>query len=345
MLEYAKDYLHATDAPLEAIYESITDSLLVLDRDLRVVEANDALLARLGRGRPEVVGRPWRHVFPELADIGRDRDLHAVLTSGETHHGRIPLRDASCGEARLFEIVTYPVCGGDGSVTHLLEYAREVTDEVRLHLDLLDHNQDLIDHRTRLERAAQEAERANRELSQKIAALEEMNKRLERMAVIDIMTDLPNHRAFQERLDYEVKKANRHQRSFAMLLLDVDDFKQYNDDFGHQEGDLVLSQVAALMRYCVREVDLPARYGGEEFAILLPETGESGAAIVAGRLQTLVAEFSFPRRQVTVSIGVAEHRLDVADGGVLVKCADKAMYAAKRGGKNAFRLWSDVGGE
>ncbi|BDI30065.1 hypothetical protein CCAX7_21160 [Capsulimonas corticalis] len=341
MLEFAK-INGRQDAPLEAIYSSITDSLLVLDRDLRVVEANDPLLRRLGRTRTEVVGFSWRSAFPELADIGREHDLTAVLETGRTHRGRIPLRDMSRGESLLFEIITYPICSADGNVTHLLEYAREVTEEVRLHLDILEQNHDLLDHRERLERAAREAEQTNQELAQKIAALEELNKRLERMAVIDIMTDLPNHRAFQERLEYEVKKGNRHQRDFTLLLIDVDDFKRYNDDFGHQEGDLVLAQVAALMRECVRAIDLPARYGGEEFAILLPETNEAGGAIVAERLVRLIGEHSFRRRPVTVSIGVAQHPVDAAEGSAIVECADRAMYAAKRGGKNNYRIWSEI---
>jgi len=327
------------EATLEAVFASITDSLLVLDHDLVVVEANAHLLGTLGKTREEVVGQRWLTVFPHLADTGRTENLHEVLKDGEPHRGRIPLFDAATGVARLYDVATYPVRDVDGTITNLVEYTREVTEEVRAQLEIVDYNRTLLDITERLELKTAEADRANALLAEKIESLEELNKRLERLAVLDVMTDLPNHRAFQERLSYEVKKAHRHGRMFSLLLIDVDNFKSYNDRFGHPAGDILLTQLARIMRECVREVDLPARYGGEEFAIILPETDKYGGAVVAERLRAKVADFPFRHRQVTVSVGVADFPSDAADGGTLVTCSDQAMYYAKTHGKNAICLW------
>jgi len=171
-----------------------------------------------------------------------------------------------------------------------------------------------------------------------------VNERLERLAVLDVMTDLPNHRAFQEWLARQVAQTNRHKRPFSLVMFDVDNFKQYNDRFGHPEGDLLLAQLAALMRQGIRATDLPARYGGEEFALILPETDKYGAALLAERLRAAVAAFEFLHRSVTISIGIAEYPCDAHDGSTLVTCADKAMYHAKSSGKNAVSLWSGHGG-
>ena len=327
------------EATLEAVFASITDSLLVLDNALVVVEANASLLGTLGKNREDVLGRPWLEVFPHLADTGRTENLYEVLKDGEPHRGRIPLFDAATGVARLYDVATYPVRDSAGNITNLVEYTREVTEEVRAQLEIVDYNRTLLDITEQLEAKTAEADRANALLAEKIESLEELNKRLERMAVLDVMTDLPNHRAFQDRLSYEVKKARRHGRTFSLLLIDVDNFKQYNDRFGHPAGDVLLTQLARIMRECVREVDLPARYGGEEFAIILPETDKYGGAVVAERLRAKVCDFPFRHRQVTVSIGVAEFPSDASDGGALVTCSDQAMYYAKTHGKNAMCLW------
>jgi len=327
------------EATLEAVFASITDSLLVLDNELVVVEANTHLLGTLGKTREEIIGQRWLTVFPHLADTGRTENLYEVLKDGEPHRGRIPLFDAATGVARLYDVATYPVRDADGTITNLVEYTREVTEEVRAQLEIVDYNRTLLDITERLEIKTAEADRANALLAEKIESLEELNKRLERMAVLDVMTDLPNHRAFQERLSYEVKKAHRHGRMFSLLLIDVDNFKSYNDRFGHPAGDVLLTQLARIMRECVREVDLPARYGGEEFAIILPETDKYGGAVVAERLRAKVSDFPFRHRQVTVSVGVADFPTDAADGGTLVTCSDQAMYYAKTHGKNAICLW------
>lgn len=168
---------------------------------------------------------------------------------------------------------------------------------------------------------------------QRNGELEEANARLEALATTDGMTGLPNHRSFQERLRSELKTAARAGRPLSLLLVDVDKFKQYNDNFGHPAGDTALRIVAKLLQENRRAGDFPARYGGEEFTVILPDTDASMAMLVAERLRGLAEAHAFPHRQITLSIGLArlEEGLDAQD---IITHADRALYASKRDGRN-----------
>jgi diguanylate cyclase (GGDEF)-like protein len=180
---------------------------------------------------------------------------------------------------------------------------------------------------------------------------------LEQQSRTDGLTGLYNHRFFQERLAAEVARAQRFEKPLTLLMIDVDDFKEFNDAFGHPEGDRLLKSLAELLLAQTRaQVDFVARYGGEEFVVLLLETGVGDAAAAAGRLQDLVegrrpavevAEAIRAATQaqtfdtaggttggVTVSVGVATFPDHASTGDQLVANADKALYLAKRLGKN-----------
>lgn len=161
---------------------------------------------------------------------------------------------------------------------------------------------------------------------------------VKRQAVTDELTGLFNHRRFQEVIAAEAAAARRFAQPLGLLMLDVDDFKRVNDRYGHQQGDLVLREVARVLQECTREIDEPARYGGEEMAVALQQTDLDGAEAIAERVRSTVAALELPRLDgagtltVTVSCGVAAS----TDGDVeaLVAAADAALYAAKRAGKN-----------
>ncbi len=157
---------------------------------------------------------------------------------------------------------------------------------------------------------------------------------LARMARTDPLTDLLNHGAFHERLDEEVLRSARHGRPLSLVLLDLDNFKQVNDRYGHRAGDEALRTVAGLLRAHARETDALGRVGGEELAWLMPESNLPGATEAGERLRLAIAETPIePAGRVTASIGVAELEARGSAGG-LFGSADAAMYRAKEGGRN-----------
>jgi diguanylate cyclase (GGDEF)-like protein len=167
--------------------------------------------------------------------------------------------------------------------------------------------------------------------------LRRKNEELERLSVTDGLTGLYNRRRLMETLTDETRRSQRLKHTFAVLMVDVDHFKKYNDSFGHQAGDTVLTKVAALLREATREVDFVARYGGEEFLILLPETGMSEALDIAERIRTRIAAEVFHGRHMTVSIGVSEFPLHGENADQVVGAADEALYEAKREGRDKVR--------
>jgi diguanylate cyclase (GGDEF)-like protein len=168
-----------------------------------------------------------------------------------------------------------------------------------------------------------------------------LQEQLAKLSVTDGLTDLHNHRYFQDQLAKEIKRLARSSEGLSILILDIDDFKKLNDNYGHAAGDEFLKQLALILRESVRDTDVLARYGGEEFVVIATGTKIAGAQMLAEKLRTTIAETSFivdetmrPRR-VTVSIGVAEY---VHSRTELFTSADAALYQAKNAGKNCVML-------
>ncbi|WP_192842671.1 MULTISPECIES: sensor domain-containing diguanylate cyclase [Pseudomonas] len=171
------------------------------------------------------------------------------------------------------------------------------------------------------------------------------NQQLERLAMHDALTGLANRRCFDEALEQEVGRARRNGTSLALLMIDIDHFKRYNDTYGHPAGDACLQQVARLLSTCIRRPpDLLARYGGEEMAVILPDTDSAGATVVARlMLERLalepIAHPSSPFAQVTVSIGIAcATKTDLDNWQPLLERADQALYIAKEAGRNRLHV-------
>jgi diguanylate cyclase (GGDEF)-like protein len=173
-------------------------------------------------------------------------------------------------------------------------------------------------------------------------ALSEANTRLADLATTDGMTGLANHRALQERLRAEIAAAEEEQRCVSLLMMDVDNFKQYNDHFGHPAGDDVLRVVSQHIRNGTTGAQFAARYGGEEFALLLPDMNAAEAGEIAESIRESIASHQFPYRRVSVSIGVAQFPADASEAKSLIKRADSALYVAKHSGKNRVAHAGDV---
>jgi len=165
-----------------------------------------------------------------------------------------------------------------------------------------------------------------------------MMEKLQKLAITDGLTKLHNSRSFYSQLEVEVDRFNRYRRSLALLLMDIDHFKKYNDSYGHLEGDKALVRIAQIIKSCLRKLDSAYRYGGEEFTVILPETSCEEAHTVALRIKSaLTAENFMPQQKneakITISIGVTEYY----PGDQLsefIQRADKAMYLSKEKGRN-----------
>jgi diguanylate cyclase (GGDEF)-like protein len=168
----------------------------------------------------------------------------------------------------------------------------------------------------------------------------------QKLATTDGLTGLANRRYFDIELARELQRAERHKRSTALIMIDLDDFKSYNDRYGHPTGDDLLRAIAMMLGQYVRTLDTAARYGGEEFVLILPETQAESACGAAERLRELVAQLPLSadnaKSRVTISLGVAVAPLHGLTPLELVEAADRALYAAKRAGKNRSCLYQEA---
>ena len=187
-------------------------------------------------------------------------------------------------------------------------------------------------------------------LKERNQQLEAMLHRVEGLAIRDPLTGLYNRRRFADVLNREFAITNRYKNPLSCIMIDLDHFKAINDRYGHQEGDQVLQAVAEAIAKNVRDVDMPARYGGEEFAVLLPHTSKQDAVIVADRIARLIRQLVFhfgeDEVHITASFGIAS-RLDVVSNrsSSLVEAADRALYQAKREGRDRAILYDPDGPE
>jgi len=163
-------------------------------------------------------------------------------------------------------------------------------------------------------------------------------KELEKLAITDALTGLYNSRHFFSQIKTEIKRYHRYSRALSLLILDIDYFKEYNDTWGHLEGDKVLHGIGKIIKDCMRSMDSAYRYGGEEFAIILPETGLKKACVVGARIKDNISAQIFEpepgeKRSITVSIGATE-LVEKEDFRSFISRTDKALYKSKDSGRN-----------
>jgi len=291
---------------LQAVLGTAGTLVCVLDPEGRFVQFNKACESLTGWQTQDVLGQPfWQVVVPP--------DERGMVTEAfdRLKRGQFPMemenhwitRD---GRRRLIEWRNTGMLGPEGEVRFIVATGVDATER----------------------RAAQRA------LAQQARQLEELSQRLAQLATTDELTGLANRRVLGTRLAYEVERARRLGSELSLIVVDVDRFKTVNDMFGHDAGDETLRRVAQVLQRGARRHDLVARPGGEEFAVMCPDTGRQGAEALAERLREALEMESWPARSVTASFGVATAAGGAADAGRLRREADRAMYAAKAGGRN-----------
>jgi diguanylate cyclase (GGDEF)-like protein len=178
------------------------------------------------------------------------------------------------------------------------------------------------------------------------AFLQAMNDQLKEQSIMDDITGLYNHRHILAEIEKELERARRYKHTLAGMMIDVDDFKSFNDKLGHLTGDYVLREVAHVFQQSIRKIDIVGRYGGDEFLIILPEANEQTARVVADRIQRSMAAHGFVAKkrpiQVTVSIGLFYFpSLQEVDALTFIEKIDKALLKAKGLGKNRIQVMAD----
>jgi len=167
------------------------------------------------------------------------------------------------------------------------------------------------------------------------------------MSITDSLTGLTNRRYLEERLAEELNRSKRYEYPMSFLMIDIDDFKAYNDTNGHQAGDVALQITAHCLKGALRAVDVASRYGGEEFCILLPQTGVAEAGVIAERIRQRVSTTEFPHGKaqalghVTISVGVSTFTKNIDSPENIIAAADRALYQAKRQGKDRIEFYGE----
>jgi two-component system cell cycle response regulator len=207
------------------------------------------------------------------------------------------------------------------------------------------NDQTLLDELEFLKRRIRELERTAEALRSDIIdhktielILRDSRKRYQELSILDDLTQLYNSRYFYSQINIEIDRSNRYRQPLSLLLLDLDNFKAFNDAYGHVEGDQVLLRLGQVVKRCLRQTDSAYRYGGEEFTILLPMTTSADGAITAERIRTEFKKEIFISQagqnvHMTLSIGLAQYR-QREDMKVFVHRADQLMYQGKKNGKD-----------
>jgi diguanylate cyclase (GGDEF)-like protein len=211
----------------------------------------------------------------------------------------------------------------DEQTQSLQALSRQVIAQLELRRTVAELNEKAAD-RVRYEKQLEEYQR---QLEGNLSTLGELS-------MTDPLTGLHNRRALMEKLDEEFSRMARYGAVLSLALIDVDQFKPYNDEFGHPAGDEVLETVARVLVSESRATDFVARYGGEEFAVVFANTGTDGARVLAERIRRGIEQTPWPEREVTVSIGIARASSETANPNILIDLTDRALYEAKQTGRN-----------
>jgi diguanylate cyclase (GGDEF)-like protein/PAS domain S-box-containing protein len=281
---------------LDAVLDAAASLIVVVDADGRLVSWNRACEELLGYTAAELDGpRALMDLIPAEERHIAEEGMHALRAGESPARAEFHWRTRD-GDERLIEWSTTALTGPDGRVTYMVGTGIDVTDA----------------RQGEAERTAAEA-------------------RLRHMAEHDALTGLFNRRRFEQELDRHIAHGRRYGMDGALLLLDLDDFKRVNDEFGHRAGDRVLTAVAVVLNHRLRESDIVARFGGDEFAVLMPVGGLAEATDLAELLGAAIrSDVPTPAGPLSASVGIALFR-DLSTADEVLSRADDAMYAQKRG--------------
>lgn len=341
------ELLHETGREIASIFNQ-EDLIRILDDKLgRLFEINTYCLVLLDRDTGKVKAASSTGLSQETSEgIARQIEKKARLWLAKPHRHLADVKEKEALEDQFAGIFGYTPLEEHLHITTKTNAPSEPTSFICLPLVSKDRlvGSLSLEEETVSMLTKDDLDALSTITSQIIMALENVKlyERAQELADHDGLTGLFNYRYFYERLEFEVERAKRYNHSLAVLMIDLDSFKDYNDYYGHPAGDKALREVAKIItKYC-RQVDIVARYGGEEFVVILPETEKEAALEVAERIRRATdRDFLFSNKlkrkqhiHLTLSVGVAACSPGVTTAGDLINNADAALYDSKRKGKN-----------
>jgi diguanylate cyclase (GGDEF)-like protein/PAS domain S-box-containing protein len=339
----------------QQLVEAIPSPVFYKDGDGRYLGCNEAFELYLGKQRQTFIGKSVYDLSPkDLADRYFAADKALLDSHGtQIYEAIVQWADGSRHNV-VFHKATFT--RADGQIGGLVGVILDITDRKRLESEMAEHIESLSTLNRQYEETQKELMAVNALLNERSREIEEANKRLEVLSTIDELTSLPNRRRFESFYDYEWRRALRMKYPLAVVMIDIDFFKSYNDHFGHLAGDECLKAVASALLVVNRPGDLVARYGGEEFVAVLFNTDLEGARHVAEVMRESIAglgirhDHSAVASHVTISLGIASTCSDgtnteepplIAGQWHLIRMADKALYKAKDEGRDCVRALED----
>jgi diguanylate cyclase (GGDEF)-like protein/PAS domain S-box-containing protein len=299
--------------------------MLIVARDGTILAVNEAAEHLFGYDGSELLGKPV-----EILMTGGLQEIHVAHRDGFlANPQRRPMGDQKDLVAKTREGLVIPVDVGLSPV--------ETPSGIMVVCGIID----LSDRK-----------QAEKEMAELAELLEKKNKKLLHLVATDELTSLMSRRAFLSQLGVQIEVSVRHARALSILMLDIDHFKSYNDQFGHPAGDEVLQLLGDTLQTMARRSDFVGRLGGEEFGIILPETGVEGSRVLAERFRAAVEGREWPRRAISVSLGVttvafgtAVPRPAAPNVTEILNQADRALYRSKERGRNRVTHVDDITGE
>ncbi|WP_430009198.1 diguanylate cyclase, partial [Methylophaga lonarensis] len=301
--------------------------MALVDTDGRWLEVNKKLCDMLGYNESELHTLTFQDITV-AEDLEKDLALFNEVICAQRESYQVEKRYYHKSGSVVYALLSVAVVrNNDGTVKNFISQIIDISElrQAQAHVSEL----------------LEQSEKQNQLLRETQAKLEAANAILEEQSVTDPLTQLGNRRVLNTSLDREMQRLKRgqpEQGQLALIMLDVDHFKQYNDGFGHIEGDKVLKKLAELLLSNCRPYDVVTRFGGEEFAIILPETDSSTAFLLAERLRCIAEQSDWPNTSVTISIGLCVW-VSGMTAYELVKFADMALYGAKAMGRNQVVEW------
>lgn len=294
---------------LDQIFETVAGCIMLIDKDCNVIRANDEISKITGLKRMELQGKK----------------CFETSVCGCCHTPKCPFSRIRGGEARV-EIETQKILP-DGEIAYYIIIATPLRTFGPEFVGIVTFLTDITDR-----------VKAEKSLIETKEALRISEEKYKQLSIVDDLTGLFNKRHLNIQLEGEILRALRYDRPLSLLMMDIDNFKQVNDTYGHSQGDQVLAGLARMLKSCIRNSDIAFRYGGEEMVLILPETPIEGCVQIAERVRQSCACLPFPVNSsenivVTLSIGATQYVSGETQND-FVSRADQNMYCAKKKGKN-----------